>query len=55
MLKEVAADRRAARAVTMARASLSDGQVLRAVNDFFIRQAEENDYLKYDNEEALAA
>lgn len=36
VLQEVAADRRAARAVTMARATLSDGQVLRAVNDFFI-------------------
>jgi tRNA-dihydrouridine synthase B len=30
-------------------------QQMQAVNDFFIRQAEENDYLKYDNEEALAA
>lgn len=36
VLGEVLADRRAARAVTMARATLSDGQVLYAVNDFFI-------------------
>ncbi|GLH81926.1 sugar kinase [Bradyrhizobium sp. SSBR45G] len=36
LLPEVAADRRAAKAVTMARASLPDGQVLHAVNDLFI-------------------
>jgi NAD kinase len=36
LLPEVAADRRAAKAVTMARASLADGQVLHAVNDLFI-------------------
>jgi NAD kinase len=34
--REVAADRRDARAVTLAQARLSDGQVLRAVNDLFI-------------------
>ncbi|WP_316232528.1 sugar kinase [Bradyrhizobium sp. SZCCHNR1051] len=36
VLPEVAADTRAAKAVTMARASLADGQVLHAVNDLFI-------------------
>ncbi|WP_315798682.1 sugar kinase [Bradyrhizobium sp. SZCCHNRI3043] len=36
VLPEVAADKRAAKAVTMARASLADGQVLHAVNDLFI-------------------
>ena len=36
ILPAVAADRRARRAVTMAEARLSDGQVLRAVNDLFI-------------------
>ena len=36
LLPEVAADRRGAKAVTMAQASLSDGQVLRAVNDLFV-------------------
>ncbi|MGJ4944789.1 sugar kinase [Bradyrhizobium sp. HKCCYLS1011] len=36
LLPEVAADKRAAKAVTMAKASLSDGQVLHAVNDLFI-------------------
>lgn len=36
LLPEVAADRRGARNVTMAQATLSDGQVLRAVNDLFI-------------------
>ncbi|WP_315737566.1 sugar kinase [Bradyrhizobium sp. SZCCHNR1093] len=36
LLPEVAADKRAAKAVTMARASLADGQVLHAVNDLFI-------------------
>ncbi|WP_316202190.1 MULTISPECIES: sugar kinase [unclassified Bradyrhizobium] len=36
LLPEVAADRRAAKTVTMARASLADGQVLHAVNDLFI-------------------
>ncbi|MGY4307922.1 NAD kinase [Bradyrhizobium sp. USDA 4369] len=36
LLPEVAADRRAAKAVTMARASLADGQVLHAVNDLFV-------------------
>ncbi|MFZ2971426.1 MAG: tRNA dihydrouridine synthase DusB [Ferribacterium limneticum] len=30
-------------------------QQMQAVNEFFIRQAEENDILKYDKEEALAA
>jgi tRNA-dihydrouridine synthase B len=28
---------------------------MQAVDDFFVRQAAENDYLKYDHEEALAA
>ena len=36
LLGEVAADRRATKAVTMAEARLSDGQTLRAVNDLFI-------------------
>jgi NAD kinase len=36
LLPDVAADKRAAKAVTMARASLPDGQVLYAVNDLFI-------------------
>lgn len=36
VLREVSADRRQARAVTMAEALLSDGQRLRAVNDLFI-------------------
>ncbi len=36
LLPEVAADRRATQAVTMAEARMSDGQTLRAVNDFFI-------------------
>jgi NAD kinase len=36
LLPEVTAGRRAAKAVTMAQATLSDGQVLRAVNDLFI-------------------
>ncbi|WP_341891561.1 sugar kinase [Variovorax sp. YR752] len=36
LLPEVASERRAAKAVTMAQATLSDGQVLRAVNDLFI-------------------
>lgn len=36
LLPEVAADRRDAKAVTMAQATMSDGQVLRAVNDLFI-------------------
>lgn len=36
VLVDVAADRRATRAVTMAEARLSDGQSLRAVNDLFI-------------------
>lgn len=36
VLPEVAADKRAAKAVTMAKASLADGQVLHAVNDLFI-------------------
>jgi NAD kinase len=36
LLPEVAADKRAAKAVTMAKASLSDGQELYAVNDLFI-------------------
>jgi NAD kinase len=36
LLPEVAAEKRAAKAVTMAKASLSDGQVLYAVNDLFI-------------------
>ena len=36
LLPEVAADRRGCRTVTMARARLSDGQVLHAVNDLFI-------------------
>ena len=30
-------------------------QQMQAVNAFFIRQAEENEHLKYDKEEALAA
>lgn len=36
LLPEVAADKRAAKAVTMAKARLSDGQQLYAVNDLFI-------------------
>jgi NAD kinase len=36
LLPEIAANRRAAQAVTMAQATLSDGQVLRAVNDLFV-------------------
>jgi NAD kinase len=36
LLGEVAADRRASRSVTMAKASLANGQVLHAVNDLFI-------------------
>ncbi len=36
VLEDVAADRRATKAVTMAEARLSDGQSLRAVNDLFI-------------------
>lgn len=36
LLPEVAAERRPTRAVTMAEARLSDGQVLRAVNELFI-------------------
>jgi len=36
LLPEVARERRALRAITMAQAALSDGQVLRAVNDLFI-------------------
>jgi NAD kinase len=36
LLAEVANDRRATRAITMAEARLSDGQMLRAVNDLFI-------------------
>jgi NAD kinase len=36
VLREVSADRRQAKAVTMAEAMLSDGQRLRAVNDLFI-------------------
>lgn len=36
LLPEVANDKRPTRAVTMAQARLSDGQVLRAVNDLFI-------------------
>jgi NAD kinase len=36
LLPEVAQDKRATKAVTMAQARLSDGQVLRAVNDLFI-------------------
>ncbi len=36
LLPEVAQNRRATKAVTMAQARLSDGQVLRAVNDLFI-------------------
>jgi len=36
VLPDVAADKRSARAVTMARASLADGQMLHAVNDLFI-------------------
>ncbi|WP_316194937.1 MULTISPECIES: sugar kinase [unclassified Bradyrhizobium] len=36
LLPEVAADKRAAKAVTMAKARLSDGQTLYAVNDLFI-------------------
>lgn len=38
VLPEALADRRPLRAVTMAEARLSDGQVLRAVNDLFIGQ-----------------
>ena len=36
LLAEVAADKRASRAVTMAKAVLTDGQVLHAVNDLFV-------------------
>jgi hypothetical protein len=36
LLREVAVDKRASRAVTMAKASLADGQALYAVNDLFI-------------------
>jgi len=36
LLPEVAADRRQCKSVTMARATLTDGQVLHAVNDLFI-------------------
>jgi NAD kinase len=36
LLAEVAADKRAAKAVTMAKAVLTDGQVLHAVNDLFV-------------------
>ncbi|NMG27963.1 sugar kinase [Aromatoleum evansii] len=36
VLADVIADRRGARAVTLARARLSDGQVLHAVNDLFV-------------------
>ena len=36
LLPEVAADKRASKAVTMAKASLTDGQILYAVNDLFI-------------------
>ena len=36
VLPEIAADKRPATAVTMARANLTDGQVLHAVNDLFI-------------------
>lgn len=36
ILPDVAADRREVKAVTMAQATMSDGQVLRAVNDIFI-------------------
>jgi NAD kinase len=36
LLREVAAERRASQAVTMAKASLANGQVLYAVNDLFI-------------------
>lgn len=36
VLPEVAQDRRAVKAVTMAQATMSDGQTLRAVNDLFI-------------------
>lgn len=36
MLPEALRDRRSARAVTMARVTLDDGQTLRAVNDLFI-------------------
>lgn len=36
LLGEVARDRRASKAVTMAEATLADGQVLRAVNDLFV-------------------
>jgi NAD kinase len=36
VLRDVAADRRSARAVTMAQAVLPDGQAMRAVNDLFI-------------------
>jgi NAD kinase len=36
LLKEVAADRRPSKTVTMARAELANGQVLHAVNDLFI-------------------
>ena len=36
LLGDVAADKRASRTITMAKASLADGQVLHAVNDLFI-------------------
>ncbi|MDD5332376.1 MAG: hypothetical protein PHS32_01415 [Rhodoferax sp.] len=36
VLPEVALDRRIVKAVTMARATMPDGQTLRAVNDLFI-------------------
>jgi NAD kinase len=36
LLREVAADKRACKSVTMAKASLANGQVLHAVNDLFI-------------------
>jgi NAD kinase len=36
LLKEVAADKRAFKTVTMARAALADGQMLHAVNDLFV-------------------
>ena len=36
LLREVAVDRRASKAVTMAKASLANGEVLHAVNDLFI-------------------
>jgi NAD kinase len=36
LLVEVAADKRASKAVTMAKATLADGQVLHAVNDLFV-------------------